>query len=174
MVFSDTVTIFFNEIHLVTLICILVFGSYIFYILRSLTGNYSQIIRVLCVGLYAFSALMFYEIFWNIGLLWYSSDVRYLYDALSFSFTLYILLITIPLINKMGYNLPSPNTRIFILLSIITSLSIINLANTGFYTNLLLFRENPSLQDPHNIEWAISKVVTIFGWIPMIKPPEMK
>lgn len=127
------------------------------------------LMRTLFSVLICATALMHYEIFWNFG--WFLSERVIILDVLGFITCEAVLLWTFSLLRgRFKYPIPHVIPMRWVMVSAVMLISILWLAQTNFYSGWSLHYFG-GIEDlnPHNLEWAVGKVVSLLSWLGVMK-----
>jgi len=157
-----------ESIHPVTLFSLIVLSLVLLYRIKQPIAE-----RLLSVAVYVCAAMMFYEVFWNIPWAFYYPHpfIFWIRDWIGFATILIMLLWTPKTLNaNLHLEIPRVNWWRLIVLTIIMPFLILWIHSTGFYQRLVPFHLEQTLEDPHNIQIAISVMIGLLSWIFIPKP----
>lgn len=157
--------ILYHKIHYVTFVGIITLAIVYFYKLQKVKPIH---IRLLSTGLYVFGALVHYEIMWHLGWMFHWRIAAL--DFVVFFLCEYLLIHTIKLMrNKYEYDLPQLNLHRWVVLTLVMIPMIGWLYYTGFYHTYKLVLLELSTENPHNLAWAVGKIICLLSWIFMVR-----
>ena len=145
------------EIHYVTIVCVTIL--YLVYYRRMSYVNH-KLLRLSLPLLYCLAATTHYEIVWNFGWAW--SKPILILEVIGFCLCEYIIIRVTKDFKRPV--LPQIDFDRFIVITAIMMFGIALICTTDFYYQYDQLRLGLSDIDPHNLEWALSKLTLIF-WI---------